>query len=150
MDIISDVFNDNQNQFYRIKRTINTGFKMIFKDNMEYKDYILHAFANESYLKRKAKQIVTKDTTNDWGFNGTKSTKYIFENGSSYEFGSENLYGRFHKSFYIYRVGKKECTKDEFLKLNKIRRETSIKLWKQPCYDGKFDSLINDYINNTL
>ena len=111
-------------------------------------DYITSMFFNDNLLKRRAKQIIEIDTTNDWGFNGVKSIKYIMPNGSSYENKSINNNDRgIHEQFYIFKIKNKEVSKEEWLKHNKIKRLTSVKGWQHSVYDGKFDNLINDYIN---
>lgn len=114
--------------------------------------YITEVFANEEYLKRNAKQIKIIDTTNDWGFDGVQSTTYIMKNGSSYTEKHIDNYSsdKRNETLYIYKIKNKVVTKDEFLKFNNIKRETSIKLWKNAVYNGKFDKLIKEYINNNI
>lgn len=115
-------------------------------------EYITKVFANEEYLKRNAKQIRSTDTTNDWGFDGTQSTTYVMKNGSSYTEKHIDNYssGKPNETLYIYKVKNKIVTKDEFLKFNNIKRLTSVKLWKHKVYDGKFDNLIEQYVNNLI
>ena len=112
-------------------------------------EYITKTFQNEKYLKSKAKQIIETDSTNDWGFDGKQSTKYIMPNNSSYEQGRIDYYSsdKDNITLNIFKIGKKEVSKEEWLKFNNIRRKTSVKLWMHSVYDGKFDKLIEDYID---
>lgn len=110
--------------------------------------YITETFQNESYLKRKAKQIIKVDSTNDWGFDGEQFTKYIMPNNSSYKTGRIDYFSsdKNNVTLNIFKIGKKEVSKEGWLKFNKIKRETSVKLWKHPVYEGKYDNLIKDYV----
>jgi len=112
-------------------------------------DYILKTFQNDIYLKNISKQIIIFDTTNDWGFDGKQSTKYILPNGSSYEQGRIDYYSSDNENvtINIFKIGKKEVSKEEWLQHNNIKRKTSVKLWKHKVYDGSFDLLIKKYIN---
>ena len=117
-------------------------------NNWKKIDYITSMFFNDTFLKNKAKQIIEKDTTNDWGFNGVRSMKYIMSNNSSYESKSINNFdGGTHEQFYIFKISNKEVSKEEWLKYNNIKRITSVKGWQNSVYEGDFDELINDYIN---
>ena len=103
---------------------------------MDIKQQVEELFFNEPYLERKAKKIIYTDTTNDWGFDGIKSKKYIFPNGSSYEDYYESRFdANISEWKYIYRIGKKVVTKQEFLDLNKISRKVSCKGWFHKVYD---------------
>ena len=112
-------------------------------------EYVTKFFYNETYLKRKAKQIIITDTTNKWGCDGKQSTQYIMDNKSSYEIGVINNYSRGEESIdiNIFKIGRKIVSKEEWLRFNNIKRKTSIKLWTHPIYRGRFDKLINNYIN---
>lgn len=70
-------------------------------------------------------------------------------NNSSYEQGRIDYYSsdKDNVDLNIFKIGKKEVSKEEWLKFNNIKRITSVKLWAKPIYDGKFDKLIEDYIN---
>lgn len=117
------------------------------ESNWTDKDYILHMFHNDFYLKKKCKQFIEINTTNDWGFNGIRSKKWIMQNGSSYENVSDNNFdGGTYTQEYIFRIGRKIVTKEEWLKFNNIKRLTSVKDWKHPAYNNRFDQLIEDYV----
>ena len=119
---------------------------------MTNKELMENMFFNADYLEEHCKKLISIDSTNTWGFDGVKSTKYIFPNGSSYEDYFEDNYSNDKNNVHEYRyvIDNEPVTKQEFLDFNNISREISCKGWFHSYYDGDIALQRDLYVKGSI
>jgi hypothetical protein len=77
-------------------------------------------------LIKKAVKVIEKDSTNDWGFDGERSTTYIFPNKYKYKTGTiySDLSGGTGSIEEFSTNRNKKINEAEFLKATKQRRKS--------------------------